>query len=121
MTISLKNAVAAIVLALSIAAPADAGPYADADAAERRNDYATAIPIFPALAAKGNAAAMTRLGFFYQIGVGVKRDWLEAAKWYSKALEAGDESAAIQLGGIGRQWRVMHQAPVNSVVYELIE
>jgi TPR repeat protein len=45
-----------------------AGPYEDADAAERRDDHATAISIYRSLAATGNVAAMKRLGYFYEIG-----------------------------------------------------
>ena len=108
-------------LVLSFAAPVTAGPYEDAVAAERRDDYATAIPIYRSLAEKGNAAAMTRLGYFYNIGWGVKPDWLESAKWYSKAFEAGDESAAGSLGFIGRQWRVMTKTDVNPIIYELVQ
>jgi hypothetical protein len=61
-----------------------AGPLEDADAAERRDDCATAIPIYRSLAARGDIAAENRLGYFYQIGWGVKRDWLEAGKCTSR-------------------------------------
>jgi uncharacterized protein len=121
MKLTLKHAVAAIILVLSFAAPVAAGPYEDADAAERRDDYATAIPIYRSLADKGNIEAQKRLGYFYEIGVGVKRDWLEAAKWYSKAGEAGDESAVASLGGIGRNWRIMTQTDMNPILYELVK
>jgi uncharacterized protein len=121
MKLTLKHAITTIILVLNFAAPAMAGPYEDADAAERRDDYATAIPIYRSLAEKGHVGAQKRLGFFYEIGVGVKRDWLEAAKWYSKAVEAGDESAAVSLGGIGRNWRFMNPTSMNSIIYELVE
>jgi uncharacterized protein len=120
----------ALALALSSinkqhAPPVDsaiAGPLEDAQAAEKRDDKATAIPIYRSLAEKGDVGAQKRLGFFYEIGWGVERDWLEAAKWLSKALEAGDEAAAGRLGFIGRNWRFMHagsQPP--PIVFELIE
>lgn len=55
----------------------------------------------------------------------MKRDLLEAAKWYSKAAEAGDESAVGSLGGIGRDWRFLTQNPINltpnPIIYELVE
>jgi len=110
------------ILVLSFAAPVTAGPYEDAAAAERQDDYATAIPIYRSLAEQGNAAAMTRLGYFYDIGWGVKQDWLEAAKWYSKAFEAGDESAGASLGFIGRNWRLWNRVTnMNPIIYELVE
>jgi hypothetical protein len=43
--------------------PALAGPLEDANAAERRDDYATAIPIYRSLAEKGVVAAYNRLGY----------------------------------------------------------
>jgi TPR repeat protein len=121
MTQALKAICAVIGLLLTLAAPVCAGPYEDAQAAEKRDDHATAIPIYRSLADRGNAAAMVRLGFFYEIGWGVKQDWLEAAKWYSKAAEAGDESAAGSLGFIGRHWRVFTQTDMNPVIYELVK
>jgi uncharacterized protein len=116
------RAIAALIVALNVTTPVIAGPLEDADAAERRDDYATAIPIYRMLAEKGVVTAYNRLGYLYYIGVGVKQDWLESAKWYGKALEAGDESAAGSLGGIGRNWRFMYRnAPMNHIIYELIE
>jgi TPR repeat protein len=98
-----------------------AGPLEDADTAERRDDYATAIPIYRLLAAKGDVHALKRLGFFFEIGVGVKRDWLEAANWYSKAADAGDAGAPASLSHLGRNWRFMYQNTSDETVYELIK
>jgi hypothetical protein len=67
MKLTLKHAIAAIILVLNFAAPAVAGPYEDADAAERRDDYATAIPIYLSLAEKGHVGAQKRLGFFARL------------------------------------------------------
>jgi uncharacterized protein len=113
--------VAVFFIALNVT-PVFAGPLEDADAAERRDDYAVAIPIYRALADKGNAVAQSRLGFFYNIGVGVKQDYLEAAKWYSKAFEAGDQGAAGQLAGIGRNWRILNLSRKDyPIIYGLVE
>ena len=101
-------AIFASVFALCFAASAAAGPLEDAVAAERRDDCTTAIPIYRTLAEQGNVQAFKRLGFFYEIGYCAKRDWLEAAKWYDKAIAAGDEAAAGSLGHIGRNWRFMY-------------
>jgi uncharacterized protein len=87
-------AILAVVISMSTVL---AGPLEDADAAERRDDFSTAIPIYRTLADKGVVAAYDRLGYFYYLGVGVKQNWVESAKWYSKAVDAGDESAAGSL------------------------
>ena len=53
----------------------------------------------------GDANAQYRLGRKYAIGVGVKTDFKEAARWYRKAAEQGDAKAQSYLGamyGIGR-------------------
>lgn len=117
-----KAVVAAFLLAVGLPSSVAAGPYEDADAAERRDDYATAIPIYRWLADKGHVGAQKRLGFFDEIGWGVKQDWLEAAKWYSNAVEAGDEDAGASLGFIGRNWRVLNRTKnMNPTIYELVE
>jgi TPR repeat protein len=104
------------------AALAAASPLDDAAAAERRDDCATAVSIFRSLATKGVPEALKRLGYFSEIGYCAKRDWLEAAKWYGKAIAAGDESSAASLGHIGRNWRFMYRdVPMDTTIYELVE
>src|SRR6516162_2142262 len=95
---ALRATLAAWLLLAVMARTAVAGPVEDAKAAEKRDDYATAIPIYRSLAEKGDVGAQKRLGYFYEIGWGVKPDWLEAAKWYSNAAEAGDADAVRTLG-----------------------
>jgi hypothetical protein len=55
MKLTLKHALAAIILVLSFAAPVAAGPYEDAVAAFGRGDYATALRLIRPLADQGNA------------------------------------------------------------------
>jgi TPR repeat protein len=102
------KAIAIIVLASSFAVSAIAGPLEDAGAAERRDDCTTAVSIYRTLAEKGV--------------VEPKRDWLQAAKWYGKAIDAGDQASAASLSHIGRNWRFMYRnAPMDPIIYELIE
>ena len=61
---------AGLLMLVSLPGAARAGPMEDAEAADRKDDYATAIPIYRSLAEKGNVSAQKRLGFFYEIGVG---------------------------------------------------
>jgi TPR repeat protein len=116
------KAIAIIVLASSFAVSAIAGPLEDAGAAERRDDCATAVSIYRSLAERGVVEAYSRLGYFSEIGYCAKRDWLQAAKWYGKAIDAGDQASAANLSHIGRNWRFMYRnAPMDPIIYELIE
>ena len=112
--------IAVLLAAVAAAKPAFADPLADANAAEARGDFAAALPIYRSLAEKGNVGAQKHLGYLYEIGAGVDRDWLKAAEWYSKAAEAGDDSAAAALGFIGRNW-VRVNSTGNQVIYGLVE
>ncbi len=63
------NVVAAVALGgtgllmlVSLTGAVRAGPLEDAEAATRRDDYATAIPIYRSLAEKGDVGAQKRLG-----------------------------------------------------------
>jgi TPR repeat protein len=121
MKMSFK-AIAVVVLASSFTVSATAGPLEDAQAAERRDDCTTAVSIYGSLAEKGVVEAYNRLGYFSQIGYCGKRDWLQAAKWYGKASDAGDQTSIASLSFIGRNWRVMYRdAPTDPIIYELIE
>jgi uncharacterized protein len=118
--LQIRAVLIAVLAAATAAQPALADPLADANAAEARGDFAAALPIYRLLAEKGNAVAQKRLGYLYEIGAGVERDWLKAAEWYSRAAEAGDDSAAAALGFIGRNW-VRVNSTGNQVIYALVE
>jgi TPR repeat protein len=111
----------AIGALIALAGAAYAGPLKDAEEAVRKGDYATAIPIYRSLAEKGDVSAQKRLGFFYESGTGVKRDWVESAKWFSEAADAGDESAVVVLSFLGRYWRHQEGASAPPIIYELVE
>jgi hypothetical protein len=59
---TLTHAIAAVLLVLSFAEPAAAGPLEDADAALKRRDYATALRFIRPLAEQGDASASTISG-----------------------------------------------------------
>jgi len=88
---------AALLMLVSIPGATYAGSLEDAEKAVRKGDYARAISIYRSLAEKGDVSAQMRLGFFYESGAGLKRDWVESAKWFSKAADAGDENAVCVL------------------------
>ena len=49
-------------------------------------------------AEQGDAEAQEGLGFFYCIGAGVPRDYVQAATWFRKAAEQGNAEAQYRLG-----------------------
>jgi TPR repeat protein len=94
MNLTSKHAVAAIILALSVAAPAAAGPLDDAEAAIKRRDYATAVRLVRPLAEQGDANAQYNLGVFYDNGLGVPQDKVRAYMWFTLSAAQGREGAA---------------------------
>jgi TPR repeat protein len=117
----LRAALAAWLVLAVMAGTAIAGPIEDAKAAEKRDDYETAIPIYRSLAEKGNVGAQKRLAYLYEIGLGVKPNWLEAAKLYSKAAETGDADAVRTLSQLGRNWVFKYRDTSDAAIYALIE
>jgi TPR repeat protein len=116
-----RATVAGLLMLVSLPGAARAGPLEDAEAADRKDEYATAIPIYRSLAEKGDVSAQIRLGFFYESGAGLKRDWVESAKWFSKAADAGDESAVFVLSFLGRYWRHREGASAPPIIQEPVE
>lgn len=57
-------------------------------------------PLNESFAQKGNAGAQSNLGYMYKVGLGVKKDYEEALKWYKKAAEQGDEDAKESIAEI---------------------
>ena len=94
MRLTLKHAVAAIILMLSFAAPVAAGPLEDADTAIKRRDYATAVRLIRPLAEQGDATAQYNLGVFYDNGLDVPQDRVSAYMWFSLSAAQGKEGAA---------------------------
>src|SRR5262245_21350868 len=100
---SLKHAVAAIMLALSLASQGAAGPFEDARDAYQRRDYATFLQLIRPLADQGDAKAQCALGSIYVLGRGVPEDYAEALKWLRLAANHGNADAQNSLGGMYRE------------------
>jgi TPR repeat protein len=90
MKLTLKDAIAATILMLSLTAPVAAGPGEDAMAVSARGDYATALRLLRPLADQGDAQAQYNLGVLYDNGQGVPQSNAEAMKWYRKAADQGE-------------------------------
>jgi TPR repeat protein len=51
-------------------------------------------------AAQGNAGAENMIGWLYQFGLGVPRDYAAAAFWYQKAATQGSPSGEDNIGNL---------------------
>jgi uncharacterized protein len=60
-------------------------------------------------AEQGNAQDQNKLGVFYEIGLGINQDDLEAVKWYRLAAEQGYAEAQFNLGEMYEEGRGVTQ------------
>ena len=63
-----------------------------------KGEYLTALTLAGQRAALGDAAAHTLTGRIYDEGLGVNKDPVVAARWYTRGAELGDIEAAFALG-----------------------
>jgi hypothetical protein len=83
---------------LSSAAVAEAASFRQGVSAFNRQQYLLAAQNFFPLAEQGDPAAQSYLGFMFETGRGVPRNYTEAAMWYRRAAEQGDSLAQYSLG-----------------------
>ena len=100
MKLTLKHAIATIILLSSFAAPVAAAPFEDAVAAYDRCDYAEAARWYRLAADQGCAGAQSNLGIMCANGQGVAQDYAEAVRWYRLAADQGFASAQNNLGSM---------------------
>jgi TPR repeat protein len=93
-----KHVFAAVILVLSVAGQAAAGPFEDGLDAASRGDYATAIRLWRPLADQGNAIVQTILGTMYTGGGGIPQDYATAVSWYRRAADQGNPIGQQLLG-----------------------
>lgn len=77
---------------------AEAATFRQGVSAFNRQQYLLASQIFFPLAEQGDPAAQSYLGFMFETGRGVPRNYTEAAMWYRRAAEQGDTLAQYSLG-----------------------
>jgi hypothetical protein len=73
-----------------------------ADKKWRRGELRSALKLFLEAAKRGDKGAQLNVGYFYDRGLGVKRNRDEAFYWYKRAYRRGDASAATNIGTIWR-------------------
>ena len=88
----------AVLLASLCGSPVAAADFQKGLEAYAKQDYATALRTFTALAEQGDAKAQGILGLMYAKGEGVPQDDRQAVQWYTRAAEQGYAPAQINLG-----------------------
>ena len=112
----MKQTLLAVVLFVSLAGAATAGPFEVGQAAYLRGDYATALRLWLPLARQGILAAQHNVAVIYDSGGrGVPRDEVEAVRWYHRAAEQGSASAQNNLGAMYSAGRGTPQDFVEAV------
>lgn len=97
----MKEVMIAVALVLSMTQPASSDWRAGAEAADRE-DFETAAKEWRRAADEGDARAQYSLGFLYQMGDGVTRDYDKAIHYYEMAAERGHSGAQVALGNLCR-------------------
>ncbi|HXO71387.1 MAG TPA: tetratricopeptide repeat protein [Bradyrhizobium sp.] len=90
--------VAAAATLLGSISNVEAASFRQGVSAFNRQEYLLAAQNFFPLAEQGAPAAQTYLGFMFETGRGVPRNYTEAAMWYRRAAEQGDSLAQYSLG-----------------------
>jgi len=75
-----------------------------------RKNLRSALRLFRAAAKAGDRGALLNIGYFYDKGVGVRRNSLAALYWYKEAWRHGDSAAANNIGTIWRDKQEMKRA-----------
>ena len=103
------SALALVVLCLATHAKADA--LSAGERAYARHHYVQAAPLLLAEAERGSPVAQTYIGYMYQNGLGVPRNYAVAAGWLDRAAEQGAPTAQFLLGllfdkgyGVPQDW-----------------
>jgi uncharacterized protein len=83
---------------LTLPSGALAGALTAGERAYARHDYVRAAPLLLAEAERGSPTAQTYIGFMYQNGLGVPRNYEVAATWLNAAAHQGEPTAQFMLG-----------------------
>src|SRR5262245_39856094 len=98
-SMSARFTIALILSILYLSTPAWADYQAGTEAFER-GDYATALPELRPFAEHGDSLAQSMLGWMYEWGEGVPKDYMQARVWYEKAAAQGFAPAQTNLGAL---------------------
>lgn len=99
-----------------VAADAVAQDFRSGRSAINISDYQTALAHWPPLAGQGDAKSQASLGYLHYMGLGVSRDYVEAARWYRKAAEQNQIDALYILGNMYLFGHGLRKDPVKAYV-----
>lgn len=88
---------AAAATLLGSAVAAEAASFRQGVSAFNRQEYLLASQNFFPLAEQGDPAAQTYLGFMFETGRGVPKNYTEAAMWYRRAADRATAARNIRL------------------------
>jgi len=80
-----------------------------------RADYKTALKVWLARGADGDAEAQNYVGEIYEKGLGVEPDYTEAKKWYQRAAKQDFSRAYINLANLYEKGLGVNRDPVLAV------
>ncbi len=75
-----------------------------------RGKHRSAFRLFLTSAKQGDPGAFHNLGYFYDVGIGVKPNRAAALYWYKRAFQRGGAAAASNIGTIFRDERNTKEA-----------
>jgi len=96
----LRTVFGIIACILFLSADGVAEDYADGLKAAQTGDFSTTLKKWRPLAQDGFALAQQGLGLMYRHGRGVKRNYVQAVRWYSKAAAQGLSKSQLDLGSM---------------------
>ena len=70
----------------------------------------SAFTLFRAAAKQGDTGAQVNLGYFYDVGIGIRPNRNAALRWYRRAYRAGERAAASNIATIFRDQGKLTQA-----------
>ena len=98
----IKTFILMLMLMLSFSHSAIADDFEDGLVAYGKGDFATALRLLTPLAEQENSNAQFLVGWIYERGEGVKKDYKIAVKWYTLAAEQGFADAQYNLARMYR-------------------
>lgn len=75
-----------------------------------KGDHAAALRVWTPLAKQGNREAQYHIGHMYQTGTGLKKDVMQAFRWYSLAASKGHATASYKV----KHWDIEKQKVAHS-------
>jgi len=76
----------------------------------KRKNLRPALRLFLAAAQAGDKGAQVNVGYFYDKGIGIRRNRSKALYWYKRAYRRGDSGAANNIATIWRAEQKMNRA-----------